>query len=289
MLQRPLPNLKNSKPNKILGPKLLPLAVLGTSLLLGCSNKVLIHDRAAQCAETFSKVETEFEKQRFVKMREHSEFIMEHCRGTGFIERTQFMVAESHFRKKEWIEARGEYNTFVYNFPTSPYAETAAYRKALSSYNMSSDDMRDNTPTRKAQQDFEDFALNHPTSLLLDSVLYYQSLLTDRNAEREYQVARLYWRMDEPLAATIYLKSILEYYPRTSRLYDVYTMLIDSYILIEHFEQAEFYIQEFKQAFANAESAWTSRTKALETAQKKVAERNEKERKKKLLIKKDGA
>ncbi|NLB63576.1 MAG: outer membrane protein assembly factor BamD [Fibrobacter sp.] len=289
MLIRPKPNSKNYKQINSFSAKLLPAAVVASALLFGCSNKTNIVERNVQCKETFAKIETEYEKKRYVKMREHSEFILEHCRGTGFIEQTQFMIAESHFRKKEWIEARGEYNTFVYNFPSSPYAETAAYRKAVSSFHMSSNDMRDDTPTRKSQQDFEDFVLNFPNSLLRDSAMHYQALLVDRSAEREYQIARLYWRMDEPLAATIYLKSILDYYPRTSRLFDVYAMLIDSYILIEHFEQAEYYIDEFKLAFNDEKQAWSSREKNLETAKKRVNQRIEKERKKKLLIRKDGA
>ncbi len=37
------------------------------------------------------------------------------------MEQAQFMLAESHFNLEEWIEARGEYGSFVLNFPIPFY------------------------------------------------------------------------------------------------------------------------------------------------------------------------
>jgi len=275
-------NSKSSKPNNLILAASLA-CLLG---LMACSSAP-VGDRSKLCADKFGKAEKLFGKEKYWASLEPLEEIMNECHGTGYMERSQYMLGESHFHLEDWIEARSEYSTFLLNFPSSPYAETAAYRKAISSYRMSYTDMRDDSPTQTAMRDFQDFSSNYPSSGLLDSSALYQDSLMNRLGEKEFQTARLYWRMDEPLAAAIYLKSFINGYTSSPRQFEAQKMIIDAYTDIEQFEQAEFYLELFAKKFPQAVSEHDSRSKDLASARKSFEARVAKERLEKQYKKED--
>ena len=268
------------------------LAALGAIALLtiACSSAPPKEDRTAVCKSYFDKSEARFQKGEYWQIKDDLDYILGNCQGTGFAERSQFMLAESHFRLEEWIEARGEYSSFAMNFPGSPYAETASYRKAVAAYRMSYSDGRDESNTLSAIQDFERFRSDYPSSPLLDSAGFFLDSLTERQAERELKVATLYWRMNEPQAAAVYLKEFLDNYLRSPRWNESALLLIDCYIKLEQFEQARFYVDRIRQhgtVDAKLGSHLQDRSARIDSAEKAFAERLRKEQKEKLQRKAD--
>ena len=171
------------------------------------------------------------------------------------MQEAQFLLAESYFNLEEWIEARGVYGSFVISWRASPHIETAKYRKAVSSFNIDYRVDRDDENTMIAKRDFDNFLSDYPNTALKDSVNYYLSLLTDRIAEKEFQTARLYYRMDKYQAAVIYLKEFLEKadYKTSKRRKEALLMIVDSYIELDQFEQARNYLAMLRGEFANDE------------------------------------
>lgn len=260
------------------------------SLLLSCSSAPSSEDRTAVCRSKFERSQARFQKGEYWQIKDDLDEILTTCQGTGFAEESQFMLAESHFRLKEWIEARGEYTSFVINFPSSPYAETAGYRRAVSSFNMSYSDSRDESNSLAALKDFENFRSDYPSSPLLDSVSLYLDSLQDRQAEREFLIARLYWRMNEPQAAVIYLKEFLEAYPKNKRWNESILLLIDCYTKLEQFDLATLYLERArstKPENQELQNDLKNRKDKIASAQKEFQERLLKEQKKKLQIKED--
>lgn len=253
---------------------------------MGCSSAP-VGDRQQVCRVKFEKAEAGFKAEKYWQTQDVMEEILNECHGTGFMERTQFMMAESYYHEEEWVDARGEYTTFLLNFPSSPYAETAAFRKAVSSFNMSYTDMRDDSPTQTAIRDFEDFRSNYPSSALQDSATHYQDSLINRLGEKEFQTARLYMRMDEPLASAIYLKSFLMEYPHSPRQYEGLLMIIDCYIELQQFEQAEFYLQQLTKNYPNSKDEYKSRTEDLADAKKDFEKKLQKDIKETVYKKED--
>lgn len=261
-----------------------------TLLTAACSSAPKNEDRTAVCRAKFEKSEERFKKAEYWQIKDDLDEILTTCQGTGYVEQSQFMLAESHFRLEEWIEARGEYSSLVMNFPSSPFAETAAYRKAVSSYKMSYSDGRDETNTLTAMQDFEHFEGDHPSSALLDSAHLYLDSLTERQADREFMVARLYWRMNEPQASAVYLKEFLETYPKSLRWKESALLLVDCYIKLEQFEQARLYLERLRTTAANDSEmieAVKERDAKIVTSEKSFQERLRKEQKLKLQRKED--
>ena len=198
------------------------------------------------CQKRYNEAEELYKAKKYGRSIEKLEGILSTCAGSGYMEQAQFLLAESHFNLEQWIEARGEYGSFIVNFPGSPFAETAEYRKAVSSFNMEFRVSRDEANTTIAMRDFERYLSNYPDSPLRDSVNYYYDLLVERLAEKEFQTGRLYLRMDKPQAAVIYFKEFLETYQKSKRRREVLFLIAQAYTDLDQFESARNYLAQAK-------------------------------------------
>ena len=223
------------------------------------------------CQKRYNEAEKLYKAKKYGRSIEKLEGILSTCAGSGYMEQAQFLLAESHFNLEQWIEARGEYGSFIVNFPGSPFAETAEYRKAVSSFNMDYKIDRDESNTTTAMKDFERYLANHPSTPLRDSVNYYYNLLVDRVAEKEFQTGRLYLRMEKPQAAVIYFKEFLETYPNAKRRQETLFLISDAYTDLDQFESARQYL-----AIAKEESSDNADVqKRVKKAEEKIAKAEE--------------
>jgi len=257
---------------------------------LSCSSKTYSGSITEKCKAEYSAAEVKYKAGKYWSTKDDLNEILQNCTGTGVMEETHFLLAEVHFHLEEWAEAREEYGSFVNFFPGSPYAETAAYRKAVSAYNLSYKDSRDQSNTTFAIRDFNRFGSDYPNSALLDSAILYLDSLSNRVAENDFKIARLYSRMGEPGAAAIYLKEFLEDFPKSPRQKEAIVMLISSYIDMKEFSAAKFYLERLRDIY-NADEKMLASAKKLEgriaDAEKSLEKKLEKERKQKLQQKND--
>ena len=242
---------------------------LSIALLGACSShssEKITHTQF--CKNKLEKAEELFKKEKYGRVIDKLEEIMSYCAGTGYLEQTSFLLAESHFNLENWIEARGEYGSFVMNFPGSPYAETAEFRKAIASFNMEFRVSRDDANTTVAMKDFERYLSNHPDTPLRDSINYYYGLLVERLAEKEFQTARLYLRMDKPQAAVIYFKEFLETYKQSRLRKEALFLTSQAYTDLDQFEAAREYLNIAKLELKDDDK---DGHKLLEKTEKKIA------------------
>ena len=234
----------------------------------GCSSSGQTKMKHSEwCRIRYENAEELFKNGKYGRATEKLEEILATCAGTGFMEQAQFLIAESYFNMEDWIEARGEYGSFILNFPGSPFIETAEFRKAISSFNMEFRVSRDEANTTVAMKDFERYLSNYPDSPLRDSVNYYYGLLVDRLAEKEFQTAKLYMRMDKYQAAVIYLKEFLETYPKSRRHTEALFMITEAYNELDQFETAKLYLNIAK---SEASGDDKDTQKKIEKTEKKI-------------------
>src|SRR5690606_3518690 len=104
---------------------------------------------------------------------------------------------------------------------------------------------RDQTKTLEAMRELETFLAEFPDSPKTDSAHGELDRLGQLLAERDMLIARLYRRMNEPLAAAIYYKHLLaEYGDRVPRR-EINLYLADSYIELNQFPEAESILIQF--------------------------------------------
>lgn len=265
---------------------------LSVAMLGACSSSSSTRVTHTQfCKDKLEKAEELFKKEKYGRVIDKLEEIMSYCAGTGYLEQTSFLLAESHFNLEQWIEARGEYGSFVMNFPGSPYAETAEFRKAIASFNMEFRVSRDDANTTVAMKDFERYLSNHPDSPLRDSINYYYGLLIERLAEKEFQTARLYLRMDKPQAAVIYFKEFLETYKQSKRRKEALFLTSQAYTDLDQFESAREYLdiarQELKADDKDGQKMLEKTEEKIAKAEKSFEKRIKKDAEKKRVQKEE--
>ena len=263
--------------------------------MTGCSstsNEKMTH--TDWCKKRYENAEELYKAKKYGRTVEKLEEILSTCAGSGYMEQAQFLIAESHFNLEQWIEARGEYGSFIVNFPGSPFAETAEFRKAVSSYNMEYKIDRDESNTTTAMKDFERYLANHPSTPLRDSVNYYYNNLVDRVAEKEFQTGRLYLRMEKPQAAVIYFKEFLETYPKAKRRPEALFLISDAYTDLDQFEPARQYLaiaqnespdnQDVQKRVKKAEDKIAKAEETYEARLKKEAEKKRLQKEEKNMV-----
>jgi outer membrane protein assembly factor BamD len=219
--------------------------MLSAPWLAGCSSKKP-KDLKGDCRDRFEKLHTSYERGKYSYAKQgYGDFLVT-CTGTEHVEQAHFELGDSHFRLKEWIEAEQEFSAFLRDYPASRrYAETARWRLARSMVKQVHIPQRDQTKTLEAMRELETFLAEFPDAATTDSAQADLKTLGKLLAEREMLVARLYSRMDEPLAAAIYYKHILAEYGEHVPRRDINLKLAEAYVELNQFPEAENILVQF--------------------------------------------
>lgn len=221
------------------------LAALASAFLfVQCASKP--KDLKGDCRDRFDKLQSKYDKGKYAYTKEgFSDFIVT-CAGTEYVEQAHFELANSHFSLKEWMEAEEEFGAFLKDYPTSRrYAETARWRMALAMGHQVEIPQRDQSKTVEAIREFETYAAEFPDSPRADSAQAEVTRLSQLLADRDMLIARLYRRMDEPLAAAIYYKYLLAQYGDKVPRRDINLNLAECYIELKQFPEAENILIQF--------------------------------------------
>jgi outer membrane protein assembly factor BamD len=112
-----------------------------------------------------------------------------------------------------YVEAETRYRDFLNRFPTSPRADFAQYRIAVSLAERIEKPSRDQETARRALQAFEDLQRSFPLSPHIEESHQYVRQVRDSLAEHEYYVAFFYFRYGRPRATIARIEHLMESYP----------------------------------------------------------------------------
>lgn len=111
-----------------------------------------------------------------------------------------------------YVEAETRYRDFLNRFPTSPRADYAQFRIAVSLAERMESPSRDQQTARKAMQAIEDLQRSFPLSPHIEEAQQYLRRVRDSLAEHEYYVANFYFRYGRPRATIARLEYLMENY-----------------------------------------------------------------------------
>lgn len=130
--------------------------------------------------------------------------------GSAVSDDAQFYLGECRFKREEFLLASYEYEVLKRNMPASPLVPQAQYKIALCNYQLSPKYSLDQTFALKAIDEFQAFIEYYPTDTLVPNAEAKIYELRDKLAEKEYQTAILYMKMEYYKSATIYFDKVLE-------------------------------------------------------------------------------
>ncbi|MCL5030478.1 MAG: outer membrane protein assembly factor BamD [Bacteroidetes bacterium] len=150
--------------------------------------------------------------------------------GNSVVDTAQYYLGESRYQRGEYIMAAYEFSRLIKNMPASKLVPSAQYMLAESYYQLSPYFALDQRYTKKAIEEFQAFIDFFPTDPKVPAAEKKISEMNNKLAEKEYNNAYIYDKLEDYKAALIYYDLVLDNYHDTKyaplAMYDKIKLLV---------------------------------------------------------------
>ncbi len=169
-----------------------------------------------------------YEKGKFGKAKELLERVLPMSRATQRAESVYYYLAKCYFEEGDYGLAGYGLEQLITNYPRSPFVEEASFLTAYCNYLVSPRPALDQDYTHKAIEGFNAFKQAYPKSDRVTEADKYLKVLYEKLLRKEFEAARLYYKMDMYKAAVVAFKHALEKYPVSPYREEEYFLLVKS-------------------------------------------------------------
>lgn len=134
-------------------------------------------------------------------------------RGKEHAEEIGWYYAQALYKEKDYYTAGYQFRRFARQFPYSEHLEEALFLSAYCRYIDSPAYSLDQSLTKEAIREFENFADNFPQSTHIPEVNAYLDELRAKLVKKDYEVAYGYYYIEEYHAAYVSFKNFINLYP----------------------------------------------------------------------------
>ena len=132
--------------------------------------------------------------------------------GSAINDDAQYYLGMTYYKKGQYLLAVYEFSKLIRDIPASQYVPDSQYMLAESYYELSPHPALDQQYTKKAIEEFQAFIDFFPTNEKVELAEEKIVKLNDKLAEKEYNSAVIYERMEYFRAATKYYGQVAETY-----------------------------------------------------------------------------
>jgi outer membrane protein assembly factor BamD len=151
------------------------------------------------------------------------------------------------------ILAANEFKEFLTFFPTHPRADYAQYKLAMSHFYQMLNPQRDQTETKEAIKEFENFVERYPNSSLMGEARARMREAKDRLSTSSYQVGLFYYRNRWYPGAVDRFKDLLQKDPEFTTRDAAYYYLGESLMKLNRAAEALPYFERLTKEFETSE------------------------------------
>ena len=191
-------------------PRQIVLAMLGMMVLCACGVNKLRANLTTE--ERLAHAEKLFADGDYLEAQTQLRIIILNAPGSTVVDRAQFLLAECHYKMKEYLLAAAEYEKLVRLYTRSEYLDDAQFKVGLSYYELSPKSDLDQKYTLMAINEFQKFLEDYPSSPLAAEVIPKLEIAREKLAKKEYNTATLYRRMAYYESAVISYDAVLSIY-----------------------------------------------------------------------------
>lgn len=195
--------------------RLLILAFLGLFAFTSCND----FSRLVKSTDNDMKYEVAvdyYERGDYNHALQLFDLLQASFRNTPKGEDITYKTALCYYYQDDYEIAAYYFNKFTQTYPFSKHAEKAAFMQAYCSYLLSPESGLDQTNTHDAIKQLEAFAERYPKSDSLDRVNELKTDLNNKLEEKDYNICRLFYRMENYSAAITSFENMLKKYPNTT-------------------------------------------------------------------------
>lgn len=151
-----------------------------------------------------------FNKGKYYKSSQLFESLSLMTNGTTKDDTVQYYRGLSNYRYKDFYTAETNFKNFIDNYPLSPFTENASFLRLDCLYRQTLRYELDQTPTHTTMVAISDFISTFPDSPQFDVCISMMNDLSERLDRKAYESAKLYYKMEDYLAARVALRNVLK-------------------------------------------------------------------------------
>ena len=140
-----------------------------------------------------------------------------------------YLTAECYYHKEDYVIASSYYKRFVTRYPLSKNTEEALYKSALCYYIISPKMTLDQSDSYTAIKEFQNFIDVFPSSPRVAEANARIDTLRTKIEEKEYDICRLYFKMEEYQAAITSYEAFLKDHPATPYREEILNNMVINY------------------------------------------------------------
>lgn len=192
----------------------IAVVLLSISILAACGSSRQI--RPGDSLEVaFEKATNFFERGRYTDATRAFETVLSIGRGTEIAQQSQFLLAESYFKNREYLIAAAEYMRYATNFPRSERRIDAEFKQAMAYYELSPRYKLDQSDTYRAIELMQLFIQRYPNAPQSTLAAGLIDEMRNKLAQKEFTAAELYMRIRSYESAALYFGLTLDQFPET--------------------------------------------------------------------------
>lgn len=190
--------------------KIAALVVLLLSAVISCKSQYELllegHDIDAKYAAAMDY----YNNDKFQKAASLFESLSFLTTGMAVDDTVQYYWGLSNYRYKDYVTAQSNFEHFVENYPRSPFASDARFFMIDCMYRGTLRYELDQTPTYKAMSEISTYMTEYPESDKIPVCLKMLEELGERLDKKDFENARLYYKMEDYKAARVALTNVLK-------------------------------------------------------------------------------
>lgn len=161
----------------------------------------------------FAAAKQYYDEERYTRARQLFENLSLYYRGTEHAEDIAWYYAMSQLKTDQYYGAGYQFKLFTKRYPYSTRAEEAAFLSAYCAYMESPSYTLDQTITKDAITDLDQFSQRYPQSTHMPEVNAYLDELNNKLMLKDYEIAYGYYLTESYRAAVVSLTQFLNLYP----------------------------------------------------------------------------
>lgn len=135
--------------------------------------------------------------------------------GSAVNDDAQYYLGMTYFKREQFLLGAYEFSKLIRNTPASPFVPEAQYMLAESYYQLAPPYQLDQSYTKKAIEEFQAFIDFFPSDKKVETAEAKIKELNERLAQKEFQSAIIYEKMEYDKAAMKYYTMVFEIYHDT--------------------------------------------------------------------------
>jgi outer membrane protein assembly factor BamD len=173
--------------------------------------------------------------------------------GTRIVDKAQYYLAMCYYQRREYILAASEFENLLKNYSTSSYITISRFNLAMCYYNMSPEFNLDQTYTKYAIIELQNFIELYPDDKNSPDAERKIKELKNKLAYKVYKSGELYMTMEDYKAAVYYFENVLQEYFESDYADDALYQKIQALIIRKKSEDALKEIERFEKKFPKSD------------------------------------